>query len=96
MKVYGCEICIDCKNFKYINEKRNLNIKFIDITENTENMKEFLNLRDKRKEFDIIRENGKIGIPAFLSSNNKITFDINEAFSWIGEKEVAEDEIIYK
>lgn len=95
MKVYGSEICINCRNFKHINTLRGLNIEFIDITENTANLKEFLKLRDNESIFEDVKKNGKIGIPAFLH-NEKITLDINEALSWIDQPPVNDDEILEK
>lgn len=92
MKVYGTDICIDCRNFKRINASRNLNLEFIDITENTDNLRMFLQIRDSEPAFAEIRKTGGIGIPVFVSGD-KVTLDINEAFSWIGQKPVEEDEI---
>lgn len=92
MKVYGADICIDCRNFKHINQTRKLNLEFIDITENTDNLREFLYLRDTEAAFSEIRKRGGIGIPAFVYGE-KVTLDINEAFLWIGQKPVEDDEI---
>lgn len=93
MKVYGSNICIDCRNFNHINKARNLNLEFIDITENTANLKEFLHLRDTSSVFENMRKNGGIGIPAFVL-DDKITLDINEAFSWINEPPIDDNEIL--
>lgn len=95
MKVYGAEICIDCRNYKHIAKARNLDLEYIDITENTANLREFLHLRDKEKAFEVVKERGGIGIPAFVHED-KVTLDINEAFSWIGQKPVEEEEIVEK
>ena len=35
MKVYGAEICVDCRNYKAIQEKRGFEAEYIDITEST-------------------------------------------------------------
>lgn len=32
MKVYGSDICIDCRNFKHINKLRDLNLEYTNIT----------------------------------------------------------------
>ena len=95
MKVYGAEICIDCRNYKHIAKERNLDLEYVDITENTMNLREFLQLRDSAKEFDPVRERGGIGIPVFVDGD-KVTLDINEAFSWIGQPPVKEEEIVEK
>ena len=93
MKVYGSNICIDFRNFNHINTSRNLNLQFVDITENTANLREFLHLRDTSDVFADTRKNGGIGIPAFVL-DDKITLDINEAFSWINQPSVDESEIV--
>ena len=35
MKVYGAEICVDCRNFKAIQKNRGFEVEYIDMTENT-------------------------------------------------------------
>lgn len=95
MKVYGSRICIDCRNFKRINEARGLNLPFIEIMDNTDNLREFLRIRDKEDVFSELRKNGGIGIPVFVDEG-RVTLDINEAFSWIGQPSVEDDEIVEK
>ena len=96
MKVYGTEICIDCRNYKAIQENRGFEAEYIDITENTANMKEFLAIRDQDPLFEEVRERHGIGIPLFVREDGVKTFDINEAFAWIGQAPVEEDEIVEK
>ena len=96
MKVYGTEICIDCRNYKAIQENRGFEAEYIDITENTANMKEFLAIRDQDPLFKEVRERHGIGIPLFVREDGVKTFDINEAFAWIGQAPVEEDEIVEK
>ena len=36
MKVYGAEICMDCRNYKAIQKTRGFEAEYIDITENRE------------------------------------------------------------
>ena len=94
MKVYGSDICIDCRNFKHINKLRDLNLEYTNITADTTALREFLMLCDKNDIFKDCRENGGIGIPCFVSDDNKITLDIDEAFSWIDQPPIREDEIL--
>lgn len=96
MKVYGSLICIDCRNYKAIQKKRGFQAEFIDITENTENLKEFLKMRDTEPIFESIKEHSGIGIPLFVHEDGRKTFDIDEAFSWIGQPPVKEEEIVEK
>lgn len=94
MKVYGAEICIDCRNYKAIQKKRGFEAEFIEITKDTGKLKEFLELRDHDPVFEPVREHGGIGIPLFVNEDGRKTFDINEAFSWIGQPPVLEEEIV--
>ena len=50
-------------------------------------------MRDKEPIFDEVRAHNGIGIPLFVNDDGAMTFDINEALSWIGETPVREDEI---
>ncbi len=92
MKVYGADICADCRNFKHINQTRHLCLEYVNILENTSVLKEFLKLRDTSKVFNSCRSQGKIGIPCFVDGD-RITLDIDEAFSWIGQPPVKEAEL---
>jgi glutaredoxin-related protein len=94
MKVYGTDICIDCRNYKAIQAARGFEAEYIDITENTANLRDFLSLRDHDPVFDAVRANGGIGIPLFVREDGTKTFDMNEAFSWIGQEPVREEEIV--
>lgn len=71
-KVYGSMLCPDCVEAKEYFEKVNYKYEFINITESMKNLKEFLSLRDNRKEFDDVKKLGYIGIPAILTDDNKI------------------------
>lgn len=94
MKVYGTEICIDCRNYKAIQKARGFEAEYVDITADTTNLKEFLKLRDTEEIFAPVREHSGIGIPLFINDDGKMTFDIDEAFAWIGEPPVKDEEIV--
>lgn len=94
MKVYGAEICINCRNYKAIQKSRDFQAEYIDITENTSNLKEFLQMRDNDPIFAPVREHGGIGISLFVNNDGAKTFDINEAFSWIKQDPVRDEEIV--
>lgn len=96
MRVYGAEICVDCRNYKAIQKNRGFEAEYIDISENTKNMKEFLEIRDTDPVFDEVKKRGGIGIPLFVREDGKKTFDFNEAMAWIGQPEIKEDEIVEK
>ena len=71
-KVYGTMLCPDCVEAKEYFEKVNYKYEFVNITESMKNLKEFLSLRDNRKEFDDAKKFGYVGIPAILTDDNKI------------------------
>ena len=94
MKVYGADICIDCRNYKAIQLARGFEAEYVNIIEDTTKLKEFLALRDSEPIFKEVREKGGIGIPFFLNEDGRKTFDIDEAFSWIGQAPVKDEEIV--
>ena len=71
-KVYGSMLCSDCVEAKEYFEKVNYKYEFVNITESMKNLKEFLALRENRKEFDDVKKFGYVGIPAILTDDNKI------------------------
>ena len=75
--MYGTPICSECVAMKNSLSKCNeLEIKYIDITESTKNLKEFLAYRDQEAVFDEIKANGMIGIPFFVLEDGTKTFQI--------------------
>lgn len=100
IKVYGADICIDCRNLKVILKQRNLEqeFEFIDITESTDNLKAFLEIRDHEALFEEIRnwEGGAIGIPCFVMKDGMVSLDVDEVFLRIGQPPVKDDEIVEK
>lgn len=93
MKVYGSEICIDCRNYKAVQKLRGFEAEYIDITEDTAKLKEFLALRDTEDLFEPVRQRHGIGIPLFVREDGLMSFDIDEALSWIGQAPVKPEEI---
>ena len=93
MKVYGADICIDCRNYKAVQRSRGFAAEYIDITENTANLREFLRLRDSEAMFAPVKEHGGIGIPLFVREDGAMTLDVDEALGWIGQPPVEEQEI---
>ena len=93
-KVYGTDICIDCRNYKAIQKSRGFEAEYIDIIENTTNLKEFLKIRDLDSVFVPVREHHGIGVPLFVREDGEKTFDMDVALSWIGQEPVKEEEIV--
>lgn len=75
LKVYGAQICIDCRNYKAIQKRRGFEAEYIDITEDTGKLREFLNMRDNNPVFEQVKENNGIGIPLFINDDGRKTFD---------------------
>jgi len=94
MKVYGSDICIYCRNFKAIQKNRGFEAEFVDITESTVNMKEFLTMRDLDPLFGEVREKHSIGIPLFVREDGVKSHDWDVALSWIGQPPVRDEEIV--
>lgn len=94
MKVYGAAICIDCRNYKAIQENRGFEAEYIDITASTANLREFLAYRDSEEIFVPVKEHGGIGIPLFVHEDGRVTLDQDEALSWIGQPPVRDEEIV--
>lgn len=92
MKVYGSEICGDCREFKSLMAQRGFTVDYVDITESVANLRDFLQLRDHEEAFAPVRERGSIGIPAFVKEDGEVTLDLNTALAWIGEEPVMEDD----
>ena len=72
LKMYGTMLCQDCVEAKEHFEKINYKYEFIDITASIRNLKEFLYLRDNRKEFEEMKRLGYVCIPAILTDDNEI------------------------
>ena len=91
MKVYGSDICGDCREFKALMQQRGFEVDYVDITENVLNLKGFLKLRDTDAAFDAPKAHGGIGIPAFVNDDGGVTLDVNTALGWIGQPPVEEE-----
>ena len=92
LKVYGAEICPDCRDFKVLMAQRGFEAEYVEITEDTQKLRAFLQLRDHDAAFEPVRERGSIGIPAFVREDGEVTLDLNTALAWIGQEPVEEEE----
>lgn len=72
LKYYGAGICKDCVAAGALLAEQGLAAEFIDITASTANLRAFLALRDSRPEFDAVKAEGRIGIPAFVFDDGSI------------------------
>ena len=72
MKFYGTMVCKDCLEAREHLNAAGVLFDYVDISVSTGTMKEFLRLRDTRKEFDDVKKNGSIGIPCFLKDDGTV------------------------
>lgn len=72
MKFYGTMVCKDCLEAREHLNAAGVLFDYVDISVSTGNMKEFLRLRDTRKEFDDVKKHGSIGIPCFLKDDGTV------------------------
>lgn len=70
--------CGDCQQVKQQVQNRE-GYQIIDITASTNNLKEFLALRDHLAVFDEIKKAGKIGIPCFVFEDGYVSLNKEEA-----------------
>lgn len=73
MKFYGSHICPNCEEAQALLDEKNLPYEYINITETTANLKEFLRIRDTSSVFLEVKENGRIGIPCFVKDDGTVT-----------------------
>lgn len=75
MKFYGSLTCDDCKLAAKRLGEAGVEYDFIDINASTDNLREFLTLRDREDKFSDIKKCGAVGIPCYLLDDNTVTFD---------------------
>ncbi len=72
IQFYGADICKDCRTAHRLLTVKQMETEFIDITASTANLRAFLHLRDTRPEFDEVKKEGRIGIPAFVMEDGTV------------------------
>lgn len=78
--LFGSKLCPDCGPAKAFLEEKGVKFRYFDITENLGYLKFLLKYRDERKEFDSIRQDGKIGIPCLMVGDGEsFIFDVKTA-----------------
>ena len=78
MKIYGTDLCPDCVAAKKVLDERKISYDYVDITKNIADLKAFLRLRDTSDAFNAVKKAGNIGVPAFVSEDGAITFEVGE------------------
>lgn len=85
--IYGSDICPDCVETKdrlAKEDAKDIRCLFIDITENTGNMKRFLKLRDTLDICANVRDSHAIGIPLFQFEDGTYLLDAEKAYLKMG------------
>ena len=78
MKIYGTVLCGDCRDCKNDLDEAGIDYNFLDITQELQNLKEFLKIRDTNPLFQEVKENGGIGIPCIIKDDGEVTLDWKE------------------
>ncbi|MCR2032830.1 hypothetical protein [Anaerofustis stercorihominis] len=81
LTIYGMHKCINCRETIELFESKEIHYDFIEITDSTTTMKEFLKYRDNEDLFEEIKRENKIGIPFFIFEDGFKTLDINKAIN---------------
>ncbi|MBQ2655385.1 MAG: glutaredoxin [Erysipelotrichaceae bacterium] len=90
LKVYGSEMCPDCRDCEFNFELYHIEYEYIDINKSLRDLKIFLHYRDNDPVFDAAKQGGSIGIPAIVKEDGTITQD------WAGVVKEYGNEPIYK
>jgi glutaredoxin-related protein len=75
LKVYGSEMCPDCKACKANFEANGIDFEFIDINTSLHNLAAFLKLRDTKPVFEKWKAVGDIGIPGIVGEDGEVFTD---------------------
>ena len=76
---YGSHICGNCRDALDYLEEQKIPYRFIEITESTDSLREFLKLRDSHPLFSEIKKEGRIGIPCFIRPDGIPSLSLEEA-----------------
>lgn len=92
IKIYGSELCPDCRNFKKGLDQLGIGYEYIDINLNLRDLSAFLILRDTEAVFEQIRGTRTIGLPAFIKEDGTILLDWETYLKELGGEAVTTEE----
>ena len=75
IKIYGSMHCPDCVQCRKDLDQAGVSYEYLDFSDNLKNLKDFLTIRDENPAFDVIRRQGKIGIPCILREDGSVSLD---------------------
>ncbi len=78
IKIYGSMLCKDCVQCREDLDKAGVSYEYLDFADSLLHLKEFLAIREGNPLFDVVRENGGIGIPCIVKEDGTITLDWEE------------------
>lgn len=81
--IYGMHKCINCRETIGLFDSKKISYDFIEITDSTTTMKEFLKYRDNEDLFIEVKKENKIGIPFFVFEDGFKTLDTDTALRHI-------------
>lgn len=81
MKILGTDLCIECRKATDRLQQLGIKYEYTDFTDSIAALKEFIEFRDTRKEFDSAKAEGKIGIPCFLFDDGEISFNLEDTIA---------------
>ncbi len=84
LKVYGSEMCPDCRECKRNFDRYQIPYEFIDINESLKNLSDFLRMRDEEEIFDRCKEDHDIGLPALVNEDGVVFLDWENYVSALG------------
>lgn len=83
LKIYGTMICPDCVEIVKLYGSRGIAFTFLDFSESTQNLKDFLKIRDQNPLFDPVKAEGNIGIPCIVSEDGTVSLDPEAALQML-------------
>lgn len=81
--IYGTRICPDCEEAIAVMSEKKADYTFLEFSDTTTNLKEFIKLRDQNVLFDTVKAEGKIGIPCFIFEDGFLTLDLEKAVAYL-------------
>lgn len=80
IRIYGTVICPNCVEIKQLYAQHHIPFEFFDFGESTQNIKDFLKIRDTNPLFDAVKAEGGIGIPCIILEDGTVTLTPEDAF----------------
>lgn len=75
LKIYGSRLCPDCVRCIEDLTQKGVEFTYHDFGEDLRALKTFLSLRDSSPVFEMVRQEGKIGIPCILREDGSVSLE---------------------